>query len=72
MLHGASGLPDAMLRRAIDAGVAKFNVNTEVRAAAVRATADAAARRLDVLDTMRDATDAMARVVGAKIRAFAD
>ena len=50
----------------------KFNVNTEVRAAAVRATADAAARRLDVLDTMRDATDAMARVVEAKIRAFAD
>ncbi|KAH8073954.1 3-hydroxyisobutyrate dehydrogenase [Aureococcus anophagefferens] len=43
-----------------------------VRAAAVRATADAAARRLDVLDTMRDATDAMARVVEAKIRAFAD
>ncbi|KAH8055149.1 3-hydroxyisobutyrate dehydrogenase [Aureococcus anophagefferens] len=72
VLHGASGLPEDCLRRARAAGVAKFNVNTEVRAAAVRATADAAARRLDVLDTMRDATDAMARVVEAKIRAFAD
>ena len=72
VLHGASGLPEDYLRRARAAGVAKFNVNTEVRAAAVRATADAAARRLDVLDTMRDATDAMARVVEAKIRAFAD
>jgi tagatose 1,6-diphosphate aldolase GatY/KbaY len=31
-LHGASGLPDADVRRAVRAGVAKVNVNTEIRA----------------------------------------
>ena len=30
-LHGASGIPPAMLQRAIDAGIAKVNVNTELR-----------------------------------------
>ena len=30
-LHGASGLPDEDVRRAVAAGVAKVNVNTEVR-----------------------------------------
>ena len=32
-LHGASGLPEADLSRAVSLGVAKFNVNTELRAA---------------------------------------
>ncbi|MGB3681770.1 MAG: class II fructose-bisphosphate aldolase [Rubrobacteraceae bacterium] len=32
-LHGASGLPDEDLRRATSLGVAKLNVNTELRAA---------------------------------------
>ena len=71
VLHGASGLPDAFLEKARLAGVAKFNCNTEVRAAAVAANASAAARGLDVLDTMKETTDAMAAVVEAKIRAFA-
>jgi fructose-bisphosphate aldolase class II len=31
VLHGASGLPDADLRRAISLGVRKINVNTEIR-----------------------------------------
>ena len=32
-LHGASGLPDADVRRAVSLGIAKVNVNTELRAA---------------------------------------
>jgi ketose-bisphosphate aldolase len=32
-LHGTSGLPEGDLRRAVSLGVAKFNVNTELRAA---------------------------------------
>ncbi|HEX2181733.1 MAG TPA: class II fructose-bisphosphate aldolase [Rubrobacteraceae bacterium] len=32
-LHGASGLPEADLARAVSLGAAKFNVNTELRAA---------------------------------------
>ena len=79
MLHGASGLPDAMLRRAIDAGVAKFNVNTEVRAAALAAAARALhsgeggegpPKKRDVLDVMGASVDAMVPVIVAKMRAF--
>ena len=33
VLHGASGLPPALVHRAMDLGVSKFNVNTEVRGA---------------------------------------
>ena len=32
-LHGASGLPDADVSRAVALGIAKVNVNTELRAA---------------------------------------
>ena len=38
-LHGASGIADADVRRAIAAGVAKINVNTELREAYLAATA---------------------------------
>ena len=37
-LHGASGIPDEMVRRAIGAGIAKVNVNTELRGAYLSAT----------------------------------
>lgn len=36
VLHGASGLPPALVHASIQRGVCKFNVNTEVRAAAMR------------------------------------
>jgi ketose-bisphosphate aldolase len=39
-LHGASGLPDGDLVRAIGLGIAKFNVNTELRERYLDATAD--------------------------------
>ena len=71
MLHGPSGLPDEMLTRAIRASVCKFNVNTEVRAAARAAVAKRAAEGRDVLDVMLGAVDAMVPVVHAKMKAFA-
>jgi tagatose 1,6-diphosphate aldolase GatY/KbaY len=37
-LHGASGIPDLMIRRSIELGVAKVNVNTELRQAYLTAT----------------------------------
>jgi len=40
-LHGASGLPDADVRRAIAGGVRKVNVNTELRARYLDATEQA-------------------------------
>jgi tagatose 1,6-diphosphate aldolase GatY/KbaY len=40
-LHGASGIPDAGLRRAIQAGVVKVNFNTELREAYLASTVEA-------------------------------
>ncbi len=37
-LHGASGLGAGLVRRAVEAGIAKVNVNTELRAAYLAAT----------------------------------
>ncbi len=39
VLHGTSGLPDAMIKQAIKHGVCKFNVNTEIRNAYINALA---------------------------------
>lgn len=68
VLHGASGLPDDAVQRAIELGVCKFNVNTELReayVAALRATTDD-----DVLPLMRAAVAAMQRVVAARLHLF--
>jgi tagatose 1,6-diphosphate aldolase GatY/KbaY len=72
VLHGASGLPDTMLRRSIELGVCKFNVNTEVRQAYLRALQDALASggHPDLLPVMRDAVAAMQAVVSAKLSLF--
>ena len=71
VLHGASGLPDAMIARAISMSICKFNVNTEVRAAAREAVARHASEGRDVLDVMGASVEAMAPVVEAKLRVFA-
>jgi tagatose 1,6-diphosphate aldolase GatY/KbaY len=72
-LHGASGIPDEMVRRTIATGVAKINVNTELRSAYLGATADALpsaleGSRLNALHAAQSA--AVERVVRAKLRAF--
>ena len=72
VLHGASGLPAPMVRRAIELGVCKLNVNTELRDAYLAALADglSAGERPDLLELMRAATAAMQAVVSAKLRLF--
>lgn len=72
-LHGASGLPEADVSRAVAAGVRKVNVNAELRAAYLDATAAAleSARdggRLMALHAVQ--RDAATALVGAKIDAF--
>ena len=72
-LHGASGIPDEMVRRAIGAGVAKVNVNTELRGAYLSATERTIAgvlegSRLAALHTAQVA--AVSEVVAAKLLAF--
>jgi len=69
-LHGASGLPDADVRRAIELGVTKVNVNTEIRGRYF----DELERRLPdvrdglrLLELQRSVVSAVADVVSAKL-----
>jgi tagatose 1,6-diphosphate aldolase GatY/KbaY len=69
VLHGASGLPAAQITQAIARGVCKFNVNTEVRRAYLRAlhTADP---DLDLVPLMQAAQNGMAAVITEKMVLF--
>jgi tagatose 1,6-diphosphate aldolase GatY/KbaY len=72
VLHGTSGLPDQMIRRAVSLGVTKFNVNTEIRDAYLEALRlclrDGAPGEL--LSVMGAAVEAMQAVIAAKLRVF--
>ncbi len=72
VLHGASGLPDALVRRVIELGVCKFNVNTEVREAYLDALRESlhGSAPPDLLDLLRHVTAAMRGVVATKLRLF--
>jgi tagatose 1,6-diphosphate aldolase GatY/KbaY len=72
-LHGASGLSDDDLRRAIELGVVKINVNTELRARYLDVTAEhleAARAGARVLELNRAQAEAVAEVVAAKLDAY--
>jgi tagatose 1,6-diphosphate aldolase GatY/KbaY len=60
------------VQRAIELGISKFNVNTELRAAYVDAlrAALATAQPPDLLDRMRAAIAAMQAAVMAKLQVF--
>ena len=72
VLHGASGLSDKVVRRVIELGVRKLNVNTEVRQAYVGALRKVLGQseRVDLLEIMRWAVEDMQGVVSAKLRLF--
>jgi tagatose 1,6-diphosphate aldolase GatY/KbaY len=72
VLHGASGLPAAMVHRSIALGVCKFNVNTEVREAYVGALREriSASQSPDLLELMQASEAAMQQVVRAKLHLF--
>lgn len=72
VLHGASGLSDELVHRSIDLGVRKFNVNTEVREAYLASlrTSVQSDKKLDLIDIMRDAIQAMQAIVASKLQLF--
>ena len=73
-LHGASGIPADMLQRAIVAGIAKVNVNTELRQAYLEATAatiGGVVPSAHVAKLHEAQTSAVARVVDAKLDVLA-
>jgi tagatose 1,6-diphosphate aldolase GatY/KbaY len=68
-LHGASGLPDADVRRAVSLGIAKVNVNTELRAAYFGAldSVGAHAEGLDLRGLGETVVEAVAHTVSGKL-----
>lgn len=72
VLHGASGLPAAMISRSIQLGVCKFNVNTEVRQAYMTTLRSDSchAPQADLLPCMEQSIAAMQQVVMEKMRLF--
>ncbi len=71
-LHGGSGLDDDSVRRCIELGVRKINVNTEMRTAYVRSLAESvsAGDQPEFVDVMDRAVAAMRDVVAGKLRLF--
>lgn len=72
VLHGASGLPAEMVRRSIELGICKFNVNTEVREAYLASLkADLnLPKPPDLVQLMQHAVDAMQQIVVGKLQLF--
>uniref|UniRef100_A0A0C9S8F2 TSA: Wollemia nobilis Ref_Wollemi_Transcript_4673_4554 transcribed RNA sequence n=1 Tax=Wollemia nobilis TaxID=56998 RepID=A0A0C9S8F2_9CONI len=68
VLHGASGLPEEVVKACIEFGVRKFNVNTEVRSAYLNALRTF---KKDLIDVMSFAKESMQSVVAEKMRMFA-
>lgn len=72
-LHGASGLPDDDVRRAIASGISKVNVNTELRSRYLEELAAALPTVRDglrVLELTERVVDAVAGTVGEKLALF--
>lgn len=73
VLHGASGISDADIRRCIELGVRKINVNTEVRAslfASLEASLGTAVKGYDVIRLMDAAVSSMQATVEEKLALF--
>ncbi|XP_078444833.1 ketose-bisphosphate aldolase class-II family protein [Wolffia australiana] len=69
VLHGASGLPEELVKECIEGGVCKLNVNTEVRSAYVESLRGEG-RRGDLVSVMSVAKEAMKAIVVNKMRLF--
>lgn len=73
VLHGGSGVPDEMIRKSIQAGVTKINVNTENQVAmtqAIRDVLNADAKVYDPRKYLTPGRKAMVEVVKSKILLF--
>lgn len=73
VLHGGTGIPDELIRKAIECGTTKINVNTECQMAFTRIVRDVLAKDQKVYDPRKvlgPATVGIADVVREKIRVF--
>ncbi|MEW6661828.1 MAG: class II fructose-1,6-bisphosphate aldolase [Bacillota bacterium] len=73
VLHGSSGVPDEAIRTAIELGVRKVNIDTNIREAFVKGVREALAADPDEIDPRKvlgPAREEMTKVVREKIRLF--
>lgn len=72
VLHGTSGLPDEFITTAINHGICKFNVNTEVRSRYLKQIAKsfATSSAVELVPLMKSVIAAMKEPVQAKIHLF--
>ncbi|WP_128895515.1 class II fructose-1,6-bisphosphate aldolase [Longirhabdus pacifica] len=73
VLHGGSGVPDEMIKKAIAAGAGKINVNTENQVACTNAIREVLSSNDKVYDPRKylgPAKEAMVEVVREKIKLF--
>ncbi|XP_047315983.1 uncharacterized protein LOC124919708 [Impatiens glandulifera] len=68
VLHGASGLSEELVKKCIELGVRKFNVNTEVRTAYMESLNSHPKK--DLVHVMETAVEAMKVVITEKFRLF--
>jgi fructose-bisphosphate aldolase class II len=70
VLHGGSGIPDNLLRRAIECGIAKINFGTELKNAFTQAVKRSleASEEIDLRKTFAPAIAAVQEISAAKIR----
>lgn len=69
-MHGASGLPDSQVQASIKLGVSKFNVNTEVRSAALEFLLNPGSQEQDMLTLLNGVTTKMSSVIQSKMVQF--
>lgn len=69
VLHGGSGIPDDMIRRAIEIGIRKINVATEVRNAFMAGLESSVGGR-DIYSMYRSAADRVTALAENKMRLF--
>lgn len=72
VLHGASSTPEAVIRQAISLGVAKINIDTDLRLAFTRRLRQTLHDRdlIDPRDELRPSKEEVRKVVQEKIRLF--
>lgn len=72
VLHGTSGLPDAMILESTRRGVCKFNVNTELRQAYIRSAKEylAAVAAPELVDLMQVVIEGVKQPVQSKMELF--
>ncbi len=74
VLHGGSGIPDEDIRKAVSLGIAKINIDTEIRDAFKRGVTGFIEANPEVFDPRKilaPAIEEMTKVVAEKMRLFA-